>query len=110
VHDRSPFITGGNMHTRLTVVEAKEKDSNRSRDQIMAEMLQNMVSPVRKTAVMYNARLSYTQLTYYHDLLLRFGLIERVAEASDNYSGFWVATEKGRIFLDAYATIRAISR
>ena len=70
--------------------------SNRTRNEIIAEMLSSVGSPSPKTAMMYGARLSYAQLRHYHDYLEKRGLIVQV-------EGLWVATEKGRSFLRAYA-------
>jgi predicted transcriptional regulator len=75
--------------------------SNRTRNEIIAEMLASVESPSPKTAMMYGARLSYAQLKHYHDYLSEKGLIEQVG-------GLWVATEKGRSFLKAYAQAEEI--
>jgi predicted transcriptional regulator len=90
----------------------RERVSNRTREQIIAEMLAGLQSPVRRTEVMYSARLSYTQLKFYHAILLSRGLVAKVAasaEGDGRYSGLWVATEKGRQYLQAYATIKAMA-
>lgn len=64
-------------------------------------MLTTVQTPSRITAVMYNARLSYTQLKYYQNLLLNRGLVTHAA-------GKWVITEKGRAFLKAYLVTEEI--
>lgn len=74
---------------------------NRTRNEIIAEMLESIVSPSPKTAMMYGARLSYAQLKHYHDYLTERGLVTQV-------DGLWVATEKGRSFLRAYAQAEEI--
>lgn len=74
---------------------------NRSRNEIIAEMLDTVQTPSRITAVMYNARLSYTQLKYYQNLLLDKGLVTQTM-------GKWVITEKGRAFLKAYLVAEEI--
>ncbi|NWG38172.1 MAG: hypothetical protein HXY31_11275 [Nitrososphaera sp.] len=60
----------------------------------MVEMLKSMDVPVLRTYVMYRARLSYSQLKYYHNMLVRKKMIEQVGER-------WVMTEKGRSYLKA---------
>jgi predicted transcriptional regulator len=77
--------------------------SNRSRNEIIAEMLSTVQTPSRKTAVMYSARLSYTQLKYYQKLLLNGGLVTQT-------TGKWVITEKGKAFLKAYLVAEEILR
>lgn len=70
---------------------------NRSRDEIIANMLASVESPSPKTAMMYRARLSYSQLKYYHNLLISKGLVTQVGK-------LWVMTEKGKAFQQAYLT------
>jgi len=67
---------------------------NRTKQEIIVEMLKSMDVPVLRTYVMYRARLSYSQLKYYHNFLTSKKLIERVDER-------WVMTEKGRSYLKA---------
>lgn len=103
-----------------------EGSSNRTREQIIAEMLESLRAPVRKTTVMYGARLSYNQLRLYHAILLSRGLVAKAGSAKNRAAsldpedsdgehkkgrddGLWVATERGRQYLEAYATLRAIA-
>lgn len=58
-------------------------------------MLKSMQAPVLQTYIMYQARLSYDQLKKYHNLLIKKKMIRET-------DGKWVATEKGRSYLDAY--------
>jgi predicted transcriptional regulator len=67
---------------------------NRTKQDILVEMLKAMDSPVLRTYVMYMARLSHSQLKYYHNLLTTKGMIAQVGEK-------WVITEKGRAYLKA---------
>lgn len=75
---------------------------NRSREEIVASVLEALLSPSNKTTAMYKARLSYTQLCYYFGVLLDRELI---AKRKD---GMWIITEKGREYIAAYTRIKEI--
>ena len=61
-------------------------------------MIRTALSPINKTGIMYRANLSYSQLVKYLELLQDRDLIQI-------QRGQWVATDKGREFLDAYNVI-----
>lgn len=69
--------------------------SNRTRTEIIADMLEGMLSPVTITRIMYKSRLSFSQLKEYREYLLSKGLARQENE-------LWVITSKGRAFLGAY--------
>ena len=105
------FLSYRARHAKVVVaVQTVQRDANRSRDQIIAEVLEQMLSPVQKTSVMYGAKVSYSQLAYYLELLLRWGLISTTTGVDGTNRTFFVTTEKGRKYIDAYETIRAVSR
>ena len=79
--------------------------AKRSKEEILASMLEISLTPVKKTAIMYGATLSFTQLQLYMQLLERTGMIGKVEE---NGVFYWVTTGKGRDFLRAYQTVRQI--
>lgn len=68
---------------------------NRSRNDIIADMLDSATSPVTKTRIMYRARLSFEQMKTYHNYLIAMDLIQPAGKE-------WVITKKGRAFLDSY--------
>jgi predicted transcriptional regulator len=74
---------------------------NRSREEILGDMLSVAVEPVNKTAIMYKAKLSYDQLRDYLSYLVDRQMIE-------NTAGMWVTTEKGRAYLASYRVIAGI--
>lgn len=74
---------------------------NRSREEIIASMLECVSAPIPQTSIMYRANLSYTQLRSY----LRFLLERNLITTRD---GMWVATERGREYLAAYMSIKKI--
>lgn len=61
---------------------------SRSREEIVASILEASTSHINKTSVMYRSRLSYSQLVWYFTSLQNWGLI-----ANDN--GMWTVTDKG---------------
>ena len=77
--------------------------AKRSKEEILANMLEISLDPVKKTAIMYGATLSFTQLQLYTRLLQRTEMIGKVEE---NGVSYWVTTSKGRDFLRAYQTVR----
>jgi predicted transcriptional regulator len=79
----------------------KEEIGNRSREEIIAEILTTLLEPQIKTMIMYKSKLSYSQLKFYHRLLLDKGLIRED-------SGKWVITEKGISYLRAYDVIHQL--
>jgi predicted transcriptional regulator len=72
---------------------------NRSREEILADMLSVAIEPVNKTAIMYKAKLSYEQLKDYLSYMVDRQMIETTKE------GTWATTEKGKTYLASYQLI-----
>lgn len=70
----------------------------RSREQIIADMLRLVMEPSKQTFIMFRANLSYTQLRLYLDYLSKRQLVVR-------RDGMWIATDRGREYLTAYAAM-----
>ena len=70
----------------------------RSKEEILADMLEAAMSPTKKTALMFKANLNHAQLKMYLTILETNDLI-RTREGS------WNATEKGREFLNSYSML-----
>ena len=81
------------------------KRQYRSRIQIAADILEIARSGSRKTRIMYQGNLSFDLLQKYLDMLVRFGLLEIHGGPEKNY----VATEKGRRFLEDYHELQKYS-
>lgn len=64
----------------------------RSRQDIVASILDLLHEPRRLTRIMYGANMSYSQVRMYIELLDSAGLIRQ----EDN---LWIITDKGRIYL-----------
>lgn len=57
---------------------------------------------------MYRCNMSFKQLKYYLEILLKGGLLYTVSEDVDNNPGFFKITEKGKAFLKAYKDLKAL--
>jgi predicted transcriptional regulator len=68
---------------------------NRSRFEIMADIIQACLSPRGKTRIMCKVKLNFTQANEYLAQLTSLGLLSKE-------KGKWVATDKGRQFILAY--------
>ena len=77
----------------------------RSRLQIAADIIELAKDGTRKTRIMYLGNLSFDLLQRYLDLLLSFGLIQVQGANGRGY----IATEKGRHFLEEYRELRRLS-
>ena len=88
----------------LTVSE-RSKRQYRSRIQIAADIIEIARNGSRKTRIMYLGNLSFDLLQRYLDMLLKFGLIQ----IQDGERLSYIATEKGRQFLEEYGELRKYS-
>jgi predicted transcriptional regulator len=77
----------------------------RSRIQIAADILEIAKNGSRKTRIMYMGNLSFDLLQKYLDMLVNYELIEVQAGPEKSY----VATEKGRRFLEDYRELQKYS-
>lgn len=73
----------------------------RSRNEIIAEILEAASAPINQTALMYRANLNYSQLRYYEQFLTERGLIAMRGR-------LWLVTDKGRHYLSKYLAIKEI--
>jgi len=76
----------------------------------MANILRAAEGGAKKTHIMYRCNLSFRQLQAYLDFLVERGLLKHIPvkteERSD--SNIYETTGKGRSFIQAYRSIRAI--
>ena len=73
----------------------------RSQRQIVRSMLENSRDGIKKTPLMFAARVSWKQLEPYLKLLIHRGLLVETAP-------YYYTTPKGERWLEAYATLRKI--
>ncbi|MEM2514646.1 MAG: winged helix-turn-helix domain-containing protein [Nitrososphaerota archaeon] len=78
---------------------SKGSDKRRGRIEIVAEILEATRKGTQKTQIMYQAGLSFSQLTYYIDILLKSGLIQKFEKER---RVLYKITSKGVQFLKCY--------
>lgn len=76
-------------------------ENKRSKEDIVAKILETSLAPANQTAIMYSANLSFSQLRYYVRLLDERHLIEKK-------EGKWSTTQRGRQYLKAYEELQTI--
>ena len=72
--------------------------SNRSRFEIMADILQKAIPGAKKTWLLYSANLSYSQHQRYLRTLVDLDLLSKMG-------GLYKTTEKGMTFIRSYQTL-----
>jgi predicted transcriptional regulator len=97
--------TGYTVHGKLEQSEYREEDKHpierRDKLAIILVILEITKQPIKKTHLLYSAKINFYQLTRYLDLLLALGLLEQVSQPSGGYR----ITEKGRVLLKLFAQI-----
>ena len=88
--------------------KGRTKRQYRSKIQIAADILEVAKDGSRKTRIMYLGNLSFDLLEKYLDLLVNFGLLE--FQIGGQREKTYVATEKGRRFLDDFRELQEHSR
>ena len=86
-------IQGKVERSRMDVGEVRTPIERRDKLDILLEILEITRQPVKKTHILYTARINFFQLTKYLDLLLAIGMVEVVSSPFEGY----VITDKGRI-------------
>lgn len=76
----------------------ENQKSTRDKLAILIDMLTVCRTPVRKTRILYMAKLNFYQLTKYLDLLIELGMIEAVESQFKCYR----ITEKGLQFIKMF--------
>ncbi len=72
-------------------------------------MLKAAKLPIRKTVLMYKARLSYSQLQNYLGLLKERGLVENCGiEGEKGVETFYRTTEKGLSFVESLELVQKL--
>ena len=76
-------------------------DTKRSREDLVANILEITSSPVNQTTIMFKANLSFSQLKFYMEFLQRQQFMEKK-------EGKWVTTVRGREYPRCYAELQRI--
>jgi len=79
----------------------------RSDIDIIADILKEAQKVKRKTRIMYNCNLSYSQLEIYLSFLLEIGLLDSHSDQRSNKPSFRI-TSKGSKFLSAYSKLKTL--
>ena len=97
------------VHT-LVQVARKESLAHRSRMDIIANILNVANTGARKTHIMYKCNLSFKQLRVYLEFLRERKLLKSIPLKTQekNNSVTYQTTNKGKAFLQAYSSIRAL--
>jgi len=74
---------------------------NRSRFEIMADILQRAVTGAKKTWLLYSANLSYSQHQKYISTLVELGLLSK-------NNGLYTTTQKGMDFITSYQKLTSL--
>jgi predicted transcriptional regulator len=92
------------------LVQEKKRNSNSHRGclDIIADILEASYGGTKKTYFMYRCNLSFRQLKYYLALLLKKGLLCSVDEGSNPGLSLFRITDKGKEFLKAYDSLKAL--
>lgn len=85
----------------LVTTKKRPSNSNRGPLDLIADILETSQEGVKKTYLMYRCNLSFKQLKYYLDFMLRNELLCIVAEDLKDHGSF-ETTDKGKEFLKAY--------
>ena len=84
--------------------------SHRGRLDIIADILDASCAGVRKTHLMYHCNMSFRQLRYYLIFLLKRELLCTVNEGANPSPGLFKITDKGKEFLKAYKSLKALMK
>jgi len=94
------------------LVQTKKNSSNshRGRLDIIADILEASHAETRKTYLMYRCNLSFRQLKYYLDFLLTKDFLWVIDEDGIPNPGLFKITDKGKEFLRAYKSLKALMK
>jgi len=94
----------------LLVSTKKQGSSHRGRLDIIADILDASFGGVKKTYLMYRCNLSFKQLKYYLELLVKKKLLQVVHENKGSNPGLFEITGKGKKFLKAYKGLKGLMK
>jgi predicted transcriptional regulator len=92
----------------LLVQSRKGSNNHRGRFDIIADILEASCCETRKTYLMYRCNMSFKQLKYYLEFLVRKDLLFMVSGDFSLNSGLFKTTDKGKEFLRAYKGLKAL--
>jgi len=102
-------IQGFLLIARTVVLFLKTSYYNRSRNDIVADMLEAAKGGRVKTQIMCNANLSHSQLKDYLNLIIEKGFLENMTvERNRQIMTLYKTTDKGLKFLESYQIIKTM--
>jgi len=92
---------GGNdarNHSFSFPEDGKHSYERRDKIDIILNILEVTKQPVKKTHILYTAKINFYQLARYLDLVVNMGLVEEISQPFEGYR----ITEKGRVMLKLF--------
>lgn len=80
----------------------EKKQEKRDKLELILDLLEESLEPVKKTHLLYRTKINHAQLTRYLDLLLDLGMMDEIDEPLDGF----LITDKGRIALELFSKAR----
>lgn len=93
---------------KLSVSDSKHNASHRGRLDIIADILEASNGGTKKTYLLYRCNLSFRQLTYYLDFLVKRGLLHTSDPNVSAHQNSFDITDKGKQFLKAYKGLKSL--
>jgi predicted transcriptional regulator len=92
----------------LLEIKKGNNNSHRGSLDIIADILEASFSETKKTYLMYQCNMSFKQLKYYLEFLLRKELLYAVSKDANSDFDFFKITDKGKEFLKVYKGLKAL--
>jgi len=94
-------VHGVTEHRLSLTGEGKHSLERRDKIDIILAILEITNQAVKKTHILYTAKINFYQLSRYLELLLNIGLVEEISQPFEGYR----ITEKGRLMLNLFGRI-----
>src|SRR5213593_3957721 len=89
----------GTTENHFGLIEERKHLERRDKIDIILTILEITNQPIKKTHILYTAKINFYQLTKYLGRIMNVGLIEEISEPFEGYR----ITQKGRVLLDIFA-------
>lgn len=93
------YSTGRRRELSDAREDAGRPVERRDKLEIILAILEIAQQPIKKTHILYTAKINFYQLTRYLDLLMATNMIEAISQPVEGYR----ITEKGRLLLKMFA-------
>jgi len=92
----------------LIQVDRSVNNGHRGNFDIIADILDASHGGAKKTYLMYRCNLSFKQMKSYSHFLLGNGLLRMIFQAAESDCGLFELTDKGKEFIRAYKSLKAL--